>query len=498
MRIPVRLKNELTTMNTRHFIPFMLLLCSLFTSCEDMLEERPYSELDPSDVLTTVNGIEKVLVSAYGNMVWNNVKFRLTRFEGWPADLSWQTGGVENRTALTIMNWTWDASQDQFIGAYSRHYDAIRDANIILGNLDLVTGIADNKKASLTAEARFIRAWAYYRLYIYFGATPLRTSIDDPAEMPKASQEEMLQFIETELLAVIPDLPEPGAEAQYGRVTSGGARALLAKFYLNSKQWEKAAAACQDVIDMDKYQLFPSFEDLLKAENDGNSEMILVTPLSPDGPALNYMEGAFPPGFASWPEKNVVNTSWENHGTQHRLRESFYHSFDPKDKRREPILTSYVNDRGVTVDLLNGAEDNIRSFRFWPDVNAQGNRHGNDLPEIRYADILLARAEALNELNGPSEEAINLINQVRARADVHDLSVTDFATKEALRDHLVQERAWEFYEEGHRRTDLIRMGKFVEFARKRGVENAEEYRTLYPIPQSALDANPLLEQNPGY
>ncbi len=485
-------------MTTKQFIPLIIVLCSIFTSCESMLEEQPYSELDPGDVLTTANGIEKVLVSAYGNMVWNNVKFKLTRFEEWSADLSWQTGGVENRTALTILNWTWDASQDHFIGAYNRHYEAIRDANIILGNLDLVAEIADDKKASLTAEARFIRAWAYYRLYIYFGTTPLRTSIDDPAEMRRATEEEMLQFIESELLAVIPDLPDPGSEAHYGRATNGGAKALLAKFYLNTKQWQKAAAACQDVIDMDKYRLFPDFESLLKAENDGNSEMILVTPLSPDGPAMNYMEGAFPPGFAAWPEKNVVNTSWENHGTQHRLRESFYNSFAPGDKRREPILTKYVNDRGVTVDLLNDAEDNIRSFRFWPDINAQGNRHGNDLPEIRYADILLARAEALNELNGPDEEAINLINQVRARAGVPDLSAADFATKEALRDHIVQERAWEFYEEGHRRTDLIRMGKFVEFAKKRGVENAAEYRLLYPIPQAALDANPLLKQNPGY
>lgn len=476
----------------------MTVLGMAFAGCESLLEEHPYAELAPDDVLTTANGIEKVLVSAYGNMVWNNIKFKLTRFEGWSADLSWQTGGVENRTALTIMNWTWDASQDHFQGAYNRHYAAIRDANIILDNLDLVAEIAPDKRSALTAEARFIRAWAYYRLYLYFGPTPLRIHVSDPAEMRRATQEEMLRFIETELLAVIPDLPESGTEPQYGRATRGGATALLAKFYLNTKQWEKAADACREVIDMGTYELFSDIEGLLKAENDGNSEIILVTPLSPDGPAMNYMEGAFPPGFVAWPEKNVVNTSWENHATQHRLRESFYYSFAPGDKRRRAILTAYVNDRGETVDLLNGAEDNIRSFRFWPDANAQGNRHGNDLPEIRYADVLLARAEALNELYGPSEEAISLINQVRRRAGVSELAVADFATKEALRDHLVKERAWEFYEEGHRRTDLIRMGKHVEFAKHRGVVNAQEYRNLYPIPQSALDANPLLVQNPGY
>ncbi|MEJ7830419.1 MAG: RagB/SusD family nutrient uptake outer membrane protein [Segetibacter sp.] len=123
---------------------------------------------------------------------------------------------------------------------------------------------------------------------------------------------------------------------------------------------------------------------------------------------------------------------------------------------------------------------------------------GNDLPEIRYADILLSRAEALNELTGPNTESINLINLVRKRAELTDVKLTDFTSKDALRDHIIKERGWEFYSEGLRREDLIRTGKFISYAQARGVANAKDYKVLFPIPQQALDADPLLKQNPGY
>lgn len=150
---------------------------------------------------------------------------------------------------------------------------------------------------------------------------------------------------------------------------------------------------------------------------------------------------------------------------------------------------------------MNDFEDNIRSFRIWPDQNAQGNHHGNDMPEVRYADILLARAEALNEINGPNQTSIDLVNQVRNRAGLigsNELILADFASQDQFRDHIFDERKWEFYSEGHRRTDLVRQGKFVEQALNRGVTHASEHHNRYPLPQAALDSNPLLEQNPGY
>jgi hypothetical protein len=122
----------------------------------------------------------------------------------------------------------------------------------------------------------------------------------------------------------------------------------------------------------------------------------------------------------------------------------------------------------------------------------------NDIAEVRYADVLLARAEALNELDGPNQESIDLINLVRDRAGLPGYSLAEFPAKEDMRDALLQERGWEFYSERIRRQDLIRMGKFISSAQARGVTNAKPTHVVFPIPQAALDANPELEQNDGY
>ncbi|RYZ47407.1 MAG: RagB/SusD family nutrient uptake outer membrane protein, partial [Sphingobacteriales bacterium] len=162
---------------------------------------------------------------------------------------------------------------------------------------------------------------------------------------------------------------------------------------------------------------------------------------------------------------------------------------------RTLLLTSFVNTAGATVSLLGG--DNIRSFKYLPDPGAVGASHGNDIPEIRFADILLAHAEALNELNGPSQAAIDLINRVRTRAGVSILALVDFPSKDLLRDHILKERGWEFFSEGHRRLDLLRMNKFISNAVARG-KNAKPHHVLFPIPQEVMDSDPLLEQNAGY
>ena len=102
----------------------------------------------------------------------------------------------------------------------------------------------------------------------------------------------------------------------------------------------------------------------------------------------------------------------------------------------------------------------------------------------------------MNELNGPSKECIELINKVRRRVKATEIKLEDY-TKDALRDFILEERGRELYNEGHRRNDLIRHGKFIQRAIDRGID-AKPYHVLYPIPQSAIDENPNLKQNDGY
>lgn len=490
-------------------LSYSIIFClALFMwSCEGPLEEEPFSQIAPENLLTSEEGVRSLLASAYGNAnFWQRT--RINNLGEWMTEISWQTGGGENREAVPFINFQWDASTPIFNGYYNSYYNAIRDANTLLDNIE-VAQFSQGKQDLFIAEARFVRAFSYVSLHNKFGPTPLRTTTDteeQPLELPRATEEEMRTFIEEELLAIIPDLSEPGSEPAYGRATKGAARGVLAKFYLNTKQWQKAADMAQDIIDMGYYELFPSYEDMLKVENDGNREMLWVfttTSNGPPSPANNIMNATFPPGFASWPEKNLqFQPSWNNWASQYRLRDAFVNSFADGDLRKEPILMEYVNGAGDTVDLMNDFTDNTRSFRYFPDPNGQANFHGNDYPIVRYADILLTRAEALNELNGPNQESIDLINQVRDRAGLtgaDNITLVDFPSQEALRDHILNERLWEFYYEGLRREDLIRHGKFVEQAQNRG-KNAQPFHVLFPIPQPAIDSNPALQgdQNEGY
>ena len=132
------------------------------------------------------------------------------------------------------------------------------------------------------------------------------------------------------------------------------------------------------------------------------------------------------------------------------------------------------------------------------DNNAISNAHGNDIPVLRYADILLSKAEALNELRGVNDSSLLLINLVRTRAGIPDILSADVAGKDAFRDMILRERGWEFISEGKRREDLIRHGKFYTSAVQRGITAAKETHVRFPIPQSEIDANKAIEQNDGY
>lgn len=473
-----------------------------FMSCSDnLLDQQAHSELAPGTVFDNRQGIEAVLVSAYGEQsIIGNRGNVLLHSEEWTTDIEWETGGGANRNASLFMNFTWDPSTNLFSSdMWQPQYRAIRNANLILDNIDneaLQENVDNESISSYEAEAKFIRALSYIHLYNWFGPVPLRTSTTDAYELPRASEDKMKSFIESELLEAIPHLPEPGDEANYGRANKGSARAALTKFYLNTKQWQKTADMAKKIIDMGDYELYPEYEDLFKVQNERNNEFIWVDAANPSGPGNEHMNGAFPPDFKNDQKGLEMQSNWANWARQDRLLDNFFNSFDSSDLRRSLILTEYTNNKGETVSLLNS--DNTRSFKYWPDPDAVGNAHGNDIPVIRYADILLSRAEALNEINGPNQESLDLINEVRQRAGLGNLLLEDFSTKEELRDHILQERGWEFYSERKRRQDLIRMGKFIDYAIQRGVTNASEHHRLFPIPQSAIDANPELEQNSRY
>ena len=476
-------------------------LIALFAlcGCSELITVSPQSEFALSNVLTTQNGLQAVLYSSYSNFQNQTPTRNSINESEVSTDIAYNTSGGENLYLSQFINFTWDPSLNTFNGdTWGPYYACIRDANIVLDNLAGVNA-PDAIKKQFAAEARFLRAYSYAQLYNWYGPVPLRTASLTPKDLARATDEQMKTFIETELNAALPDLPAPGKEPAYGRATKGAALATLAKFFLNTKQWQKAADAAQAVVDLNYYSLFPSFAGMFRVENEGNKEMIVVAPcLNQDGYGNWFMAGTMPPGFKTTPQVPgyVWTPAMANFATQYRLRTAFVNTIGPNDARGQLVVKSYVNTTGAMINLMS-TPDNARSFKYW-DNGTLGNNGGADVPLLRYADMLLARAEALNEVSGPTSEALALTNQVRTRAGLPNLPAADMASAITLRDAILRERGWEFISEGKRREDLIRHGKFISLAKERGVTIADTKHLVFPIPQSEIDANKAMAQNIGY
>ena len=461
----------------------VILLITAAMSCEDGLKEEVFDQYAPSNVLTNKDGLEALLYSAYGYQQRKTGEFRNIQnnyLEEATTDIFLEQGGGQGPAAAQLQDFTFGPEHNWIGAMYDESWDAIRDTNLFLANVDNAETYPNRE--SRIGEAKFIRALQYHLLTKWFGEVPLITSSTPELYPTKAPLTELQKFIENELIAAIALLPVD--QPDFYRITKGAALGILTKQYLNTKQWQNAANTAQTIIDLNKYELYPDYIGLFAADNDRNKEYIFATALEKSITGNTWMALSLPPGH---PQPGP------NFAAQFKYYDAFVNSFDINDKRREFFLTEYTKTNGQFVQLLGNNDS--RSLKYW-DPDRVGSLQENDWPIVRYADILLSRAEALNELNGPTQEAIDLINSVRDRAGVSDLVLAGFS-KETLRDQILKERGWEFYSEAQRRTDLLRHGKFIESALARGKE-AKPYHVLYPIPQTEINANPNLEQNPGY
>lgn len=472
---------------------FIVLVGSLILfSCEDQLSESVYSQLGTENYLATEAGVETVLYQAYSVMQRDGHNFSIQIHEDVVVTGrgDGRLGAWEGSTIAPFRLWTWTSTFWPLNNHWNICYDIIYNANVVLDNTE-GSSFSEEFVAEMRGEALALRGYAYLKLFEYFGPTPIHTS-SSPEDLllPRATEAEMMDRIESDFLEAIDLLPVD--QDLFGRVTKGGAMGMLARYYLNTKQWQKAADLTKDVIDLDKYSLFPDYTTLFHIANEGNDEVLWVQPCNSATGLGNTLVGlTFPNDF---PFEGTQATF----PAQIRIPNWFVDSYEPGDTRADStvLLKSYVNRNGAVVD----AYGSFGSFplKYGLDPSAQGGGSGgNDLPEMRYADILLMRAEALNELNGPNQESIDLINEVRDRAKIPDMELTDFSSKESLRDAIFQERQWEFHFEDLTRIDMIRQGTFISDAISRGIK-ADSHHLLYPIPQAEIDANPNVTQNEGY
>jgi hypothetical protein len=380
-------------------------------------------------------------------------------------------------------------------------YKSIFNANLAVSQLE--TAKAD---ASKIAEAKVLRAFFYYLLMDDYGNIPFYTDNNITVDkIPQAGRQEVYNFIVKELTENVDLLSGTKGGNYYGRFNKWAGYTLLAKVYLNAQvytgqaKWAECLAACNKVseggftlhpatangaspLGNRYYELFgdvlPDDETILSIYTtvDIVSRNIL-TVRSLYGP---HCQALF--GYSGW------------NGTI--VPKDFYLKYTDSDVRKKQFLvgeqpggTNYALDISSLDNPGAGAQEGVRNDKFYPVTPRNGGGASNDFPIYRYADILLMIAECNVRLNNPAA-AKPFIDAVRSRAGIGAL-----AANPTLQD-IYTERGLELNWEGHRRQDMIRFDTFL--LPKQFKETSEAYRKIFPIPTSALNANPGLKQNPGY
>jgi len=420
----------------------------------------------------------------------------------------------------------WTAQNPIILGMFERARATVSFANNFLNettddklNERNVSDATRQDIVAFRAEARLLRAIAYYHLMDLFGTVPFTDEATVINSNPEpATRSELFSFIESELKAIENDLVNP-RQNEYGRVDKGVAWTVLAKIYLNAEvyigeaKYTECITYCNKVIN-GGYSLAPNYLDNFLADNDTNSARneIIFAFISDGfstqnfGPTTVMINGGVGSIEKNGDKLGVTPEGW---GGALRVRKQFADLFNGgvfnTDVRNtlitagRPIDISDISDRDTGYVLEKYS--NRDSMGLVSGVN--DTFVDTDFPLFRLADIYLMYAEAVvrNGSGGTLAEAVGYVNALRTRAS----NPQTLAEADLTLDFLLDERARELHWEAHRRQDLIRFGLFTggnyNWAWKGNAINGigiPAHFDLYPIPTSSLAANPNLKQNPGY
>lgn len=405
---------------------------------------------------------------------------------------------------------------DQFILAsnnvayrnfWNHSYNGITRCNKLLSEIDRpgVTWTKDSYKARSAGEALFLRALYYFNLVRQFGGVPLvlkPITSQEAVGIKRSAEAEVYESIISDLKEAATQFSNAKDVEENGRANDGAANALLGKVYLTLQRYTEAGQVLKAVIESGKYSLVSNYADLFNPSKKDFKETIFAVQYSENSAELaNRFIFIFAPhtsggAVTKRPNINIIGAGW-NQPTQDLIN-----AFEPGDYRKD-----------VSIGYWTGKDwdSEIRPIpypaKYKPPVSAPDDRCGDNLPILRYADVLLMYAEVLNQ-QGRTGEAIPFVEQVRFRAGLTDgLTGYDQVSLEAL---IAKERQVEFCFENQRWYDLKRTGKALEVmdahgARERALKpflyniayQMEPYKLLAPIPVEQIKVNNL-EQNAGY
>lgn len=487
-----------------HYILSLILLIS-FSSCT--LERDDFEKLEESQFYKNEKDCKAAIANLYSFLGGSN--------GGWVNGI--RVGGfIFSEMATDIMDcyWNWNELQEHtYTPSWATSYANAGEIDIfaLTKNLTICRGtilriqnanIPEDVKNRYIAEASMIRAYIALHLYKFIGPVPI-TPDDDilkPTEVKyyeRPSDEEFVEIIKNDIASAMPYLPDPQDQdpsADCGRFNKGIARMALLKLYMMEKDWSNAVESAEEIINMGCYSLEDDYMSIFSVNNKRNKEIIYCKPCdasTSEGNTwhANSLQGVFPTG-------NVSMSKWGGYC----IEWPFVDSFNKKDKRLAGIVTEFTGTDGVFYNRITGANGPLRkgaiALKYDIDPGHIGQCSNHDIILYRYADVLLYMAEALNELNGPTQESLSYFNQIRPRTGLPDMKLP--VSKEAFRDSIFVERGHEFYCEGWRYTDMVRMGKYVDYMKTTN-PGVNESMIRFPIADKYItEYQGKLKQNPGY
>jgi hypothetical protein len=486
-------------------ITFIVVATAIAGCSKSFLEKAPLDSVNTSNFYRTADDAVAAINAAYQPLQ----RPKLYNLRMWTTDImagnsevgaGGGTDGIETKDEANFVTTTDNAG---VLDLYRGPAPGILACNIVLEKVPAIQ-MDENLKKRILGEAHFLRGLYYFILVRFFGDVPLITkpqNVGDelnPARTPKA---DVYQQIISDLTTAMDSLPprESYSGSDVGRASKGAATGLLAKVYLTLGDYQKTVDLCKQVTALG-YKLNPNYADNFSATNKNTVESLFEVQYS----------GATTYGFfddfnqASWVSTFTGPRNSDFVGGAYgwdQPTQEFVDSYEAGDKRKDATI---LYEGGPAFDgkeykaSYSGTGYNLRKFLVPKSISPDYNTSPADFIVLRYADVLLMEAEALNEL-GQMDAAIVPLNEVRERAGLNDKEAN--ISKDSMRAVILHERRMELAFEGQRWFDLIRVqnGQYgLDFLHSIGKVNATQKFLLLPIPQVERDANPNLTQNPGY
>lgn len=465
----------------------LLIIASTLLGCKDVLELEPISDLTEENFFKTGADAESALVAAYDAL--QSEYYILDYYVHTEVVSDNCYAGGDNPNNFQLDEFTTTALNINVERDWAYLYEAISRANTILDNVESIESedLSNDRKSEILAEASFLRAFHYFQLVNLWGEVPLilnkvNSTSPEVVQQEKASVNDIYAAIIADLEYARDNLPQDGA-SNPEKASRGAAYAMLAKVHAHkpNKEWDLVRDNAQEVMALG-YRLLDDFDDLWNSTSENSDESIFE---------IQYIGGTNEANWGPqlWLPPSLTGDAWRKFNTPSKDLIAAYNSEGDNIRRNASILME-GNLPWRDPDFPSG----MVPFPY-KQREANGWSSSNNFVMLRLADIVLLYAEAQNELNNTPLAIIEL-DKIRDRVE---LPATGAVSKEDVREAIHNERRLELAFEGHRWFDLKRWNK-AEFTMNQLNRNynVTPNKLILPIPQSELDRNPRLTQNPGY